>query len=68
MQGRTLILGWQVVLRLMRPGDEWLVYIPAELGYGEKAVGPIPANSALVFRIALIGVAPVAGPTPTLTR
>lgn len=59
---RGLIPGWIEVLALMRPGDEWLVYVPAKLGYGDKTAGPIPPGSVLVFRIQLIAIAP--GGTP----
>ncbi|GAO80936.1 hypothetical protein SC1_04262 [Sphingopyxis sp. C-1] len=41
----------------MRPGDEWMVYIPAELAYGAKGAGPIPPDSALIFRIRLMSAA-----------
>ncbi|WP_062186594.1 FKBP-type peptidyl-prolyl cis-trans isomerase [Sphingopyxis sp. C-1] len=56
-KGREVIPGWQVALRLMRPGDEWMVYIPAELAYGAKGAGPIPPDSALIFRIRLMSAA-----------
>ena len=49
--------GFNEALKLMRPGDEWVVWIPPALGYGAKAVGPIPANSTLRFRMALRSVA-----------
>jgi FKBP-type peptidyl-prolyl cis-trans isomerase len=42
----------------MRPGDEWLVHIPAYLAYGEKGVGPIPANADLVFKVELVSIRP----------
>ena len=42
----------------MRPGDDWIVWIPPALGYGERPVGPIPANSVLRFRMALHSVTP----------
>lgn len=42
----------------MRPGDEWIVWIPPALGYGARAAGPIPANSGLRFRMALHSLAP----------
>ena len=50
-----VIQGWNEVLKLMRPGDDWLVYIPAELGYGERGTpgGPIPPNADLIFRVNL---------------
>ncbi len=57
--------GFTEALKLMRPGDEWIVWIPPALGYGERASGPIPANSVLRFRLALHSVAPAAGAAPT---
>ena len=45
--------GFTEALKLMRPGDEWIVWIPPALGYGSEAKGPIPANSILRFRLAL---------------
>ncbi|WP_428392783.1 FKBP-type peptidyl-prolyl cis-trans isomerase [Lichenicoccus sp.] len=51
-----LIPGWMQALKLMRPGDEWMLYIPSQLGYGAKGAGPIPPNSPLVFRIDLVAV------------
>jgi peptidylprolyl isomerase/FKBP-type peptidyl-prolyl cis-trans isomerase FklB len=58
MRVSELIPGWQEALQLMRPGDEWLIYVPAKLGYGDKGAGPIPPGSVLVFRLELIGVSP----------
>ena len=57
-----LIKGWQEALPLMRPGDEWILYVPPELGYGaEGAGGTIPPGAALIFRIELLGVLPAEG-------
>ena len=56
-----LVEGWNEVLTLMRPGDQWLVYVPPELGYGERSMGPIPPNSVLVFRMELLDVLPKGG-------
>ncbi len=53
--------GFTEALKLMRPGDDWIVWIPPALGYGERATGTIPANSVLRFRLALHSVAPAAG-------
>ena len=55
---RQLVPGWREVLPLMRPGDEWLIYLPAKLGYGDKGAGPIPPGSVLVFKLDLIDVLP----------
>jgi peptidylprolyl isomerase/FKBP-type peptidyl-prolyl cis-trans isomerase FklB len=59
---RGLIKGWQEALQLMRPGDEWILYVPPNLGYGEEgAGGQIPPGAALIFRIELLGVLPAEG-------
>ena len=49
--------GFTEALKLMRPGDDWIVWIPPELGYGAEDNGPIPGNSVLRFRLKLIAVA-----------
>ena len=56
-----LIPGWMEGLRLMRPGDVWMLYIPSKLGYGANGAGPIPPNSPLVFKIELVAVHPAGG-------
>ncbi|MBC7668395.1 MAG: FKBP-type peptidyl-prolyl cis-trans isomerase [Gemmatimonadaceae bacterium] len=56
MPSDGLIPGWMEALPLMHVGDEWTLWIPASLGYGEREAGPIPANSVLVFRLQLIGM------------
>lgn len=55
---RDLTPGFREALGLMRPGDQWLIYVPAKLGYGDKGAGPIPPNSVLVFKVDLIDVLP----------
>jgi peptidylprolyl isomerase/FKBP-type peptidyl-prolyl cis-trans isomerase FklB len=50
--------GFTEALEMMRPGDEWIVWVPPQLGYGDKDSGPIPANSVLRFRLALHSIAP----------
>jgi FKBP-type peptidyl-prolyl cis-trans isomerase len=59
----ALIPAWKEALQLMRPGDEWMLYVPPEMGYGEEGAGggEIPPNSVLIFRIELIDVLPAPG-------
>jgi hypothetical protein len=38
---KGLVKGWQEALQLMRPGDEWILYVPPELGYGAEGGGPM---------------------------
>ncbi len=45
--------GFSEALKLMKPGDEWIVWIPPALGYGDRAAGTIPPNSVLRFRLIL---------------
>jgi peptidylprolyl isomerase/FKBP-type peptidyl-prolyl cis-trans isomerase FklB len=53
----NLVPGWVEGIQLMKPGDEFLLYVPAKLGYGDEDNGsPIPPGSTLVFRIELLGV------------
>jgi len=54
--------GFSEALKLMKPGDEWIVWIPPALGYGERATGTIPANSVLRFRLALHKVGAATAP------
>ncbi len=56
-----LVPGWMEALPKMHVGDEWIVYLPAQLGYGAEGQGPIPPNAVLVFRIQLLGVLPAGG-------
>jgi peptidylprolyl isomerase/FKBP-type peptidyl-prolyl cis-trans isomerase FklB len=58
---KGLVKGWQEALQLMRPGDEWILYVPPALGYGAEGQGPIPGGAALIFRIELIDVLPGPG-------
>lgn len=67
-----VVPGWTVALSQMKVGDEWLIYIPPALGYGEAGGGAkIPPNAALVFRVELLDVANIPGvprPGPTSTQ
>lgn len=51
-----LIAGWVEALPLMREGEEWTLFIPAELAYGAnpRPGGPITPNQALTFRLELL--------------
>lgn len=51
-----LIVGWQKGLPLIKKGGTIFLYIPPSLGYGNVAVGSIPANSYLIFSIELFDV------------
>ena len=57
MRLSDLIDGWIITLQQMHVGDEWELYIPAEMGYGKFSQPGIPGGSTLIFDIELIGVA-----------
>ncbi len=53
----AVIKGWQEALQLMKVGEKWKLYIPANIAYGARSPSPqIPANSALVFEVELLEI------------
>jgi peptidylprolyl isomerase/FKBP-type peptidyl-prolyl cis-trans isomerase FklB len=59
MQLAHLVPAWLEALPRMHVGDEWEIYAPPDLGYGDEATGPIPPNSMLIFRIKLLAIGAV---------
>jgi FKBP-type peptidyl-prolyl cis-trans isomerase FkpA len=53
MQIAQVVPGFAEALTLMPKGAKYRVWIPPQLGYGEREAGPIPANSVLVFDIVM---------------
>ena len=49
-----VVPGFTKALEQMQRGGKYTVHIPSELGYGDKTVGDIPANTDLTFEIELL--------------
>ena len=60
---KGVIPGWTEILQIMPVGSKWEVYIPYNLGYGEKGIQGqekgtyvIPPSATLIFEIELLGI------------
>lgn len=55
---RQVIKGWTEAMQLMKEGDKWELYVPAELGYGGRGSpsGSIAPGDALIFEIEIVQV------------
>jgi len=52
-----VIPGWTEALQKMKVGSKWRLYVPPELGYGERGSGAvIGPNSTLIFTVELLGI------------
>lgn len=53
-----VIQGWVQALQLMPVGSKWKLYIPSELGYGDRGAGNggIPGGATLIFTIELLAI------------
>lgn len=51
-----VIKGWTEGVQLMVVGDKYRFFIPAELGYGNRAAGKITPGSLIVFDVELLAI------------
>jgi FKBP-type peptidyl-prolyl cis-trans isomerase FklB len=52
-----IIRGWTEALQLMGEGEKWELFIPPNLGYGERgAGGVIGPNATLIFEIEIVSI------------
>jgi FKBP-type peptidyl-prolyl cis-trans isomerase FklB len=58
LQVGHVVPGWVEALQLMRVGDHWMIWVPANLGYGTRGHPdgevPIPPNQTLIFDLRLL--------------
>ena len=60
MMMNRVIKGWTEGLQFIGEGGKIKLFIPAELGYGQRGTGSIKPNSTLIFDIDLVKVNKVA--------
>jgi FKBP-type peptidyl-prolyl cis-trans isomerase FklB len=54
---KAVIKGWTEALQLMPIGSKWQLFVPSELGYGERgAGGAISPNATLIFEVELMSI------------
>jgi len=63
-RANQVIKGWTEALQLMPVGSKWELYIPQELGYGDRQSGQIPPYSTLIFTVELVDITPDATAKP----
>jgi len=54
----AVIKGWDEAFSTMKIGEQRLLQIPPELGYGARGMGQIPPNAILIFKVELVGIDP----------
>lgn len=51
-----VIKGWTEALTMMPVGSKWEIYVPQELGYGDREQKKIPPFSTLIFTVELLDI------------
>jgi FKBP-type peptidyl-prolyl cis-trans isomerase len=57
-QLNRVVRGWTIGIQLMNVGSKYILYIPSDLGYGERVRqgSPIKPNSLLIFEVELLDI------------
>ena len=53
---KGIMPGWTQALQMMPVGSKWQLFIPPQLGYGNKIVNGIGPNATLVFDVELLSI------------
>jgi len=62
-----VIPGWTEALQLMPVGSKWQLFLPPDLAYGERSMGPdITSYSTLIFEVELVSIKPPEKPAEKL--
>ncbi len=56
-----VIPGWTEALQMMKAGDQWELFVPPSLAYGELGPPQIAPNSTLIFQVELLSFYTPAG-------
>lgn len=56
--------GWAELVKLMRPGDHWMVRMPPHLMYKDEGDGRVPPNATVVYEVRLESVIVIDPPPP----
>jgi peptidylprolyl isomerase len=63
-----VIKGWDEAFQLLQVGDKATLKLPADVAYGPKEMGKIPANSTLIFDVELLDVTEAIKPWVSKTK
>jgi FKBP-type peptidyl-prolyl cis-trans isomerase len=53
---KGIMAGWTQALQMMPVGSKWQLFIPPQLGYGDKIVNGIGPNAMLIFEVELMSI------------
>lgn len=57
----AVIPAWTEALAIMSVGAKWKLFVPAELGYGDRVAANVPPGATLIFEVELLSIEPAQG-------